>query len=136
DFERHALTVAYTVPILWWNRIVGALAVEIRLAGEEVLVPTLASPVVCFHVLDEHERPGPEHVRLREEWILLEPGGAVNAVPGRGEVRQHGRVRPLQMKEDGRRIGRIDPGDRGVVGLSYRKDASRRVDDAVVTCFH
>jgi peptide/nickel transport system substrate-binding protein len=22
DFERHALTEAYTVPLLWWNRIV------------------------------------------------------------------------------------------------------------------
>ena len=22
DFERHALTAAYEVPILWWNRIV------------------------------------------------------------------------------------------------------------------
>jgi peptide/nickel transport system substrate-binding protein len=22
DFERHALSEAYTVPLLWWNRIV------------------------------------------------------------------------------------------------------------------
>ena len=26
DFERHALTEAYTVPLLWWNRIVATLA--------------------------------------------------------------------------------------------------------------
>jgi peptide/nickel transport system substrate-binding protein len=26
DFERHALTEAYTVPLLWWNRIVATSA--------------------------------------------------------------------------------------------------------------
>jgi hypothetical protein len=31
-------------------------------------------PVVSFYVLDKDEWPGPEHVGLREEWILLELG--------------------------------------------------------------
>ncbi len=28
DFERHALTEAYTVPLLWWNRIVVTSSAE------------------------------------------------------------------------------------------------------------
>ena len=55
---------------------------------------------------------------------------------GRGEIRQHRRVRPLQMKHHGRRIGRVDAGDGGVVGLADRKDALRRVDDAIVARLH
>jgi len=91
--------------------------------------------VVAFYVLDKGERPGPEHMRFREQRILLEPGRTVDAVPGRGEVCQHGRVGPLQMKDDSHRIGRLDVGDRGVVSLSHRQNPLRRVDYAVVTRF-
>src|SRR4029077_6072061 len=47
---------------------IGPVAVEIRPAGQEVLVPALACPVVSFLVLDKDEWPGPEHVGLWEEW--------------------------------------------------------------------
>src|SRR6516225_7028898 len=67
--------------------------------------------------------------------FVFELGGVVDAVPGRSEVCQHRRVGPLQMKDDRHRIGRLDVGDRGVVGLSHRQDPLRRVDDAVVTRF-
>ena len=86
---------------------IGPVAVEIRPTDKEVLVPALACPVVPFLVLDKDEWPGPEHMGLREEWILLELGRVIDAVPGRSEVRQHRCVRPLQMKDHGRRIGRL-----------------------------
>jgi hypothetical protein len=34
DFERHALTEAYTVPLLWWNRIV---ATSSKLRGWSII---------------------------------------------------------------------------------------------------
>jgi hypothetical protein len=41
-----------------------AVTFEIRLAGKEVLIPTLTSPVVFLYVLDKGERSRSEHVRL------------------------------------------------------------------------
>src|SRR5215469_163589 len=98
---------------------IGPVTVEIRPTGKEVLVPALAGPVVPFLVLNKDKRPGPEYVGLWEERILFQLGGAIDAVPGRSEVRQHRRVGPLQMKYYARRIGRVDAGHRAVVGLSH-----------------
>ena len=88
--------------------------------------------MIAFDVLDKDERPGAEDVSLRELRIFGELRGAVDAVPRRGKVRRHCRLRPLQVKDDGQRIGRVDAGDRGVIGLAHREDALRRVDDALV----
>ena len=88
--------------------------------------------MIALDVLDKDVGTGAEDVRLRELRILGELRGAVDAIPGRGEVCQHCRVRPLQVKHDSQRIGRIDARDRRVVGLAHRDDALRRVDDAFV----
>src|SRR6185312_5964854 len=83
------------------------VAVEIGLALHEILVEALAGPVVALDVLDEGEGAAAEDMRLGEERVLLEPGGAVDAVPRRGEIGQHRRLGPAQMEDDGARIGRV-----------------------------
>ena len=87
-------------------------------------------------MLDEDEWAGAENVRLRELHVFGELRGAVDAVPWRGEIRQHRRIRPLQVKHDGLRIGRVDARDRGVIGLAHRGDTLRRMDDALIAHLH
>ena len=109
-----------------------SVAVEIRLAGLEIFLPALCLPDLALVVLDKHKRAGAEDMGLRELRVLGELGGAVDAVPGRGEIRQHRRVRPLQVKDDGQRVGRVDAADRAEIDLARRGDALRRMDDALI----
>ena len=75
-------------------------------------------------------------MRLRKERVFPELCRTIDAIPRRGEVGQHGRIGPLQMKYDRGRIGRVYTGDRSIVGLADRQDALRRVDDAFVARLH
>src|SRR5260370_13239998 len=111
---------------------VGAVPVEMRSAGLEIFVPAHASPELALDVFGKDERPGAENVGLGKLRILGEFGGAVDAVPRRSEIGQHRRVRPLQMKDDGARVGRVDTRDRRVIDLADGDDPRGRMDDALV----
>ena len=115
---------------------IGTVAVEIRFARLEILVPAHAAPELALDMLGKDERSGAENVGLGKLGILGELGGAVDAVPRRGEVRQHRRLRPLQMEHDGARVGRVDARDRRVIDLARRNDSGGWVDDALVARLH
>src|SRR5262249_40410054 len=77
------------------------IAVEIGPAGLEIFLPPVSGPTLPLLVLDEDKRAGSEDMGLRELRVLGEFRGTIDAVPGRGEIRQHRRIGPLQMKNDG-----------------------------------
>ena len=85
--------------------------------------PSARPPDLALDVLDKHKGAGAEDMRLRELRVLGELGGAVDAVPRRGEIRQHRRIRPLQVKDDGQRVGRVDRRDRAEIDLARRDHA-------------
>src|SRR5205814_2035832 len=62
--------------------------------------PAPAGPALSFFVLDEHKGAAAEDMGLWELWVLGELGRAIDAVPGRGKIRQHRGVRPLQVKNN------------------------------------
>ena len=112
------------------------VAVEVRLAGLEVAVELLADPVRAGLVLDERERAGAQDVALGELGIDLELGGAVDAVPRRGEARQHRRVGSRQLEHDRVRVGGVDAGDVLEGLLADRLHAGRRLAQPVVGRSH
>src|SRR5436190_933043 len=101
-----------------WRHELGLVALEIRLAGLEILLPTPRLPALALLVLHKHERAGAEHMRFRELWVLGQLHCTVDAVPGRGEIRQHRRIRPLQTEDDGQRVGRVYRRDGAEIDLS------------------
>src|SRR6266550_3229957 len=111
---------------------IGLVAVEIGFAWLEILVPTLCVPALALGVLDKYERAGAENVSLWKLWVLGQLHGAVDAVPGRGEISQHRRVRPLQAKDHSQRVGCVDAADRAEIHLPRRDHAGRRVDDPLI----
>src|SRR5262249_47055720 len=65
---------------------VGSISVQVGPVGEKILVPALPGPMIAFHMLDEDEGTGAENMRFGELLILVELGGAVDAIPGRREI--------------------------------------------------
>ena len=110
----------------------GQKAIQIGLALLEIAVETAPAPVRTGDMLDKRERAGAHHVALRPARIGFEFGRAVNAVPRARKVRQHRRIRLLQLEDDGQRIGRVDRGDVGVALFPQGQHALRRLADAVV----
>ncbi len=109
----------------------GLVAVEVGLALVEVAVEALALPAGAAHVADEREGARAHDLGLGIARVLLQLGGAVDAVVGRGERFQHAGHRVLQLEHDRGRVGGLD-GQVGVVGPADRHHAGRRVDDALV----
>ena len=110
----------------------GAVAVEIRLALVPVVGVLLAHPVRALDVLHEEEGARAHHVRLVPAHVLGEDVGLVDPVPGRCEVQQEGRLRPLEPEADGLGIRSLDHLDRPVGALPRGRDALGRKDDLVV----
>ena len=106
-------------------------AVEVGQALAEVAVEPLAHPMRAAHVLDELEGARAHDLGFRVFRVLLELGGAVDAVEGRSQQRQEGGVDRLELEDDGGRIRRLDGGDVGEALLAHRDHALGWVGDAL-----
>ena len=92
--------------------------------------------MVALDVFDKAEGAGAEDVVDRKERVLFELGGAVDRIPLRGEVFEHRRLGPFQMKDDGKRIRRIDRADRCIIHSAHRNNSRRRPNDPFVACLN
>ena len=110
----------------------GVEAVEIGQVRLEVVLEALALPMRAGDVLGELEGTGAHHVARRKGGVLLELGGAEDAVERVGEGIEQRAVGPLQLEDDGQRIGRLDAVDVGDQALAHRHHALRRIAQAIV----
>ena len=81
---------------------------------------------------DEREGAGAQHVRLGKLRVFLELGGAVDAVPRRGEAIEHARIRCRQPEDDRVIVGGIDARDVLIERLSGREHTRRWLDQSLI----
>jgi hypothetical protein len=106
--------------------------VEIGLTLVPVVGILLSHPLRALDVLDEQEGPGAHDVRLVPMHVLGQDVGLVDPVPGRGQVQEERRLRPLEAETDRVGIRGFHHFDRVIGILAQRLDPRGREDDLVV----
>jgi hypothetical protein len=110
---------------------VGLIAVDIRQPFAEVAVEPLGGPMRAAHVLDELVGARAHYLGIGKLRVLLELGGAVDAVEGRCQQGHERGIYRLQPENDGYGIGRLDGGDIGEPLLAHGDHALGRGNDAL-----